>query len=141
MTDASGRDVAEVFFDHDPIAGDLILRELLQQGVEFVDGGDQRLAPASRSEWLFYPDATTAQHTSRCHARIAGTERAIATQYDVAHPLRECRRPALRPLSVITDERVTDRFRFHERLRNRSSELLTPRDDASSRSRVSSGTK
>src|SRR5215469_8720216 len=39
-------------------------------------------------------------------------------QDDFSHLLRECIRPAVRPLSVIADERVSDGFGLHEGLRN-----------------------
>src|SRR6266576_4407865 len=81
VTDTSGRDVTEVFFDDEPIVGDFVLWELLQQGIDFVYRGDQALSPASRSEWLLNSDFTAAQHANRCLARIASAERAVASQY------------------------------------------------------------
>ena len=114
VTDTSGRDVAEVFFDDEPIVGDFLLWELLQQGIGFVDRGDQALSPASRSEWLLNSDFTASQHANRCLTRIADAERAIASQDDLTHSLRECDRPAIRSLSVIADEWMTDRFGLHE---------------------------
>jgi len=50
--------------------------------------------------------------------RVAGAERAVTTQYDLAHALGECARPAVRAHSVVIHERVRDRFGFHEGLRN-----------------------
>ena len=108
LTDAEGADLAQIFFEHQPVRHDFARVDRLELALQFSRVACHRLAVAASGEYLLDAHRPAFEQPATGSARIVVIESGIAGQHRVADLRPEGGIPAGQGGSVGLDQRMAD---------------------------------